>query len=343
MQGTLQAKSKVGLLLERLRGKKRILIMSHTNPDPDSMGGGFGMRYLIEHCLEIPTTFGYRGNIFRAENVEMVNTLGLGLVPEAELDVGRFDGLVVVDTQPGFGHTKLPKDMVVDGVIDHHVPPPKAPKTDGFVDVRTNVGATCSIIAGYLMELGMEIPSRVATALFYGIRTDTADLSRNTSKLDEDTYLWLMARCDRSALARISSPTLPKEYFSAFRTAMNATRIYGKVIVCSLGQTSNPQIVAEMADLLLRLHGCEWVVTGGLYDDIYFISVRARDYDRDAWALLDSVLKGEGSFGGHGTVGGGSVPIKDPSPRGVRRLERKLVRNLLEALGESQTTPVSLA
>ncbi|MEZ5989930.1 MAG: DHH family phosphoesterase [Planctomycetota bacterium] len=343
MAPTIQTRTKVAALLDRLQGKKRVLIMSHTNPDPDSMGGGFGMRYLIEQALEIPTSFAYRGHIFRAENLEMVNSLGLGLVKVDDIDIGRFDGLVVVDTQPGFGHTQLPDDLDVDGVIDHHVPPPGAVAPDCFVDVRTDVGATCSIVTGYLMDLGLDVPPRVATALFYGIRTDTADLSRNTSDLDERAYLWLMERCDRSALARISNPSLPKDYYSAIRTAMNGTRIYGKVIVCSLGQTSNPQIVAEMADLLVRLHGAEWVVTGGLYESTYYISVRARHFGRDAWSLLDEVLKGEGSFGGHGTVGGASIQLKDPSPRTVRRLERKLMRSLLDALGEAQTTAVSLS
>ena len=167
--------------------------------------------------------------------------------------------------------------------------------------------ATCSIVTDYMMELGLEIPPRVATALLYGIRTDTADLSRNTSDVDERAYMHLMVRADRKALARISRPSLPKDYFRVFRKALNATRIYGKVVVCSLGATDNPEHVAELADLLLRLQSAEWVVTGGLYEGTYYISVRAKSYGRDAWSLLREVLKGEGSFGGHGTVGGGSL------------------------------------
>ena len=342
MPVALDTTSRVGALLHRLEDRQQVLVLSHNNPDPDSMGGGFGLRFLLEKTLGLQTSFGFRGNIFRAENVEMVRTLGLGMVRYDDLDLSRFDGLVIVDTQPGFGHTELPTELAVDGVIDHHVPPPKAPEIDCYRDVRTDIGATCSIVAGYLMDLGLELPPRVATALLYGLRTDTADLSRNTSQLDEEAYMYLMARADRQALARIASPSLPKNYFAAFRKAMNATRIYGKVVVSSLGVTDNPQIVAEMADLLLRLEGAEWVVAGGLFEDIYYISVRAKHLERDAWSLLKDVLKGEGSFGGHGTVGGGSIKLKNTSPRGLRRLERRLMKNLLEALGEGQTTPVSL-
>jgi len=346
MTVAVDTSTKVREFLDVLDGRNRILILSHNNPDPDSMGGGLGVRFLLEESLGVETTYAYRGQIFRAENLEMVRRLGIGMVDINDLDLSRFDGLVVVDTQPGFGHTVLPDDMPVDGVIDHHVPPPDTSDRKykvRFRDVRTDVGATCSILAGYLMELGLEIPARVATGMLYGIRTDTADLSRNTSDLDERAYMHLMARADRQALAEISKPSVPKNYFTVFRHALNQTRIFGRVVVCSLGVTDNPLIVAEVADLLLRLDEAEWVVTGGLYNNTYYISVRAKDYGRDAWSLLRDILDGEGSFGGHGTVGGGSIPVKDLSQRSLRRLERRLLRNLLSALGESHTPGAILA
>ncbi|MFQ5507354.1 MAG: bifunctional oligoribonuclease/PAP phosphatase NrnA, partial [Planctomycetota bacterium] len=266
----LDTKSRVDELLRVLEGRKRVVVLSHNNPDPDSMGGGLGVRFLMEKAMGVETAYAYRGHIHRAENIEMVRSLGLSLVKVEDIDLSHFDGLVLVDTQPGFGHTILPEGRAVDAVIDHHVPPAaESPCEVLFNDVRTDVGATCSIVTGYLMDLGLEITPRVATALLYGIRTDTADLSRNTNPLDEKAYIHLMARADRQALARISKPSVPKRYFSALRKALNATRIFGKITVCSLGVTDNPQIIAEVADLLLRLEGTEWVVTGGLYEEMY--------------------------------------------------------------------------
>ncbi|MCA8970159.1 MAG: DHH family phosphoesterase [Planctomycetes bacterium] len=337
MTTTLEKPSRVHELLEAFEGRRRVLVLSHNNPDPDSMGGGFGLRFLLEKRLGVSTTFAYRGDIFRAENLEMVRALGIGLVRLEDIDVARFDGFAMVDTQPGFGHTFVPPGVRLDAVVDHHIPPAKGAGPSVFRDVRTDVGATCSIVTGYLMDLGLDIPPRVATALLYGIRTDTADLSRNTSPLDERAYLHLMQRADRKALASIAQPSLPANYFKVFRKALNATRIHGKLAVCSLGTTENPEIVAEYADLLLRLEGTEWVVTGGLYKDTYYVSVRAKTYGRDAWSLLREVLDGEGSYGGHGTVGGASIPLEDDSPRTLRRLERRLYQRLLDALGEGQT------
>lgn len=338
MTTTLQTPSRVHELLEAFEGRSRVLVLSHNNPDPDSMGGAFGLRFLLEKQLGVSTSFGYRGDIFRAENLEMVRALGIGIVRLEDLDLARFDGFAMVDTQPGFGHTFVPPSIQLDAVVDHHIPPTQGAGPSKFRDVRTDVGATCSIITGYIMELGLEPPPRVATALLYGIRTDTADLSRNTSPLDERAYLYLLQRADRAALASIARPALPSNYFKVFRQALNETRVHGKLAVCSLGHTENPEIVAEYADLLLRLEGTEWVVTGGLYKNTYYISVRAKTYGRDAWSLLREVLDGEGSYGGHGTVGGASIPLADESPRTLRRLERRLYQRLLEALDEDQTS-----
>lgn len=343
MQALVETECRVEELLRLLQGRSRILVLSHNSPDPDSMGAACGMRYLIEKALGIPTIFGYRGDIFRAENQEMVRSLGLGMVKAEELDMARFDGVVLVDTQPGFGHTVLPEGKAIDVVIDHHILPHGSPTSGRYRDVRVDIGATCSIVTEYLMVLGLPIPARVATALLYGIRADTADLSRNTHPLDERAYMHLFELADRKALARISQPQLPVNYFRIFRKALNAVRIYGKVVLCSLGRCENPETVAELADLLLRLQDVEWVVTGGLYEETYYLSVRAKSYGRDAWALLHEALKGEGSFGGHGTVGGASIPVSDDSQRGLRRLERRLQNNILEVLGEQDSTAISLA
>ncbi|PIE22105.1 MAG: hypothetical protein CSA62_14105 [Planctomycetota bacterium] len=343
MSTLVETQCRVQDLLTLLKGRTRILVLSHNSPDPDSMGAACGMRYLIEKKLGIPSIFGYRGDIFRAENQEMVRTLGLGMVKVEDLDMDRFDGVVLVDTQPGFGHTIVPEGKPIDGVIDHHVLPDASPMIGEYRDVRADVGATCSMITEYLIHVGLPIPDRIATALLYGIRTDTADLSRNTSALDERAYMHLMELSDRKALARISQPQLPIDYFRIFRKALNAVRIYGKVVLCSLGRTENPETVAELADLLLRMQDVEWVITGGLYEETYYLSVRAKSYGRDAWSLLHEALKGEGSFGGHGTVGGASIPVTDDSQRGIRRLERRLQNSILEVLGEQDSTALSLA
>jgi nanoRNase/pAp phosphatase (c-di-AMP/oligoRNAs hydrolase) len=349
------ADSRTEHLLSILSGRRALLVLTHANPDPDSLASAMGLRQLALVRFGIPSTFAVAGRIMRAENCEMVQMCAIEMVAQDEVDVAAFDCIALVDTQPGFGHTHLPKDRAVDIVVDHHVPPaapgPGAPPgvpdaglgvaAGGFVDVRTDVGATSSMVTGYLLDAGVEIPPCLATALFYGIQTDTADLSRNSSPADLRAYEHLATRVDRAALRRIKTPDLSPEYYRALREALNNVRIYGDAVLCSLGRIEAPEMVAEVADLLLRLKGKQTVFCGGLVGTTYYVSLRT-ELARDAYDLLRDALDGEGSFGGHGTMAGGCVPLADSEPRTVKRFERRLERNILETLGLEGTTVAGL-
>jgi len=331
-------------LVELLRSRQRLLVLTHTNPDPDSIGSAMGLRHLAEERLGMASAFGLVGRVMRAENKAMVDSLGIDIKPLADLDLDAFDCIALVDTQPGFGHTSLPEGRVIDIVLDHHVPPENGAATAAaFEDVRTEVGATSSIVTSYLMALGSEISPPVATALFYGIRTDTADLSRNASPLDETAYEYLMPKIDRHALGQITTPDLPLRYYKALRDALNNIRIFDSVVLCSLGKISGPEMVAEVADLLVRLEGKQAVFCGGTVDQTYYVSVRSELDGRSAWHLLRDALDGEGTFGGHGAIAGGSVTLHDNTTRTVKRLERRLERNVLRTMGIEGTTVGSLA
>lgn len=309
-------------------------MLSHANPDPDSLASAMGLRHLAKARLGLPSVFAYSGRIMRAENREMVRACGIDMVPEEELDVAGFDCLALVDTQPGFGHTHVPAGRAVDIVVDHHVPP--EPIDNGapapFTDVRTYVGATSTLVASYLMEAEVQIPSKLATALFYGVKTDTADLSRNASPLDERVYDFLIGRVDRPALARINTPDLSPEYYRTLREALNNVRIYGDLVLCSLGRITAPEMVAEVADLLLRLEGKTTVFCGGLVEQTYYVSLRT-ELDIDAYFLIERALDGEGSFGGHGSLAGGCIRLPSADRRVLKRVERRLEKNILAALG----------
>ena len=331
-------------LVKVLKSRKRLLVLTHTNPDPDSMGSAMGLRYLAKHKMRVPSSFGLVGRVMRAENKAMVRCLGIDFTPLGQLDLDSFDCIALVDTQPGFGHTALPEGRAIDIVVDHHVSPEDAGISQArHTDVRTEVGATSSIVTSYLMQLKIPLSADVATGLFYGIRTDTADLSRNAGPVDVAAYDYLMPQIDREKLAQITTPDLPLAYYKALRDALNNIRIYDRVVLCSLGKISSPEMVAEVADLLVRLEGKEAVFCGGVVDETYSVSVRTELFGRDAWYLIREALDGEGSFGGHGSIAGGSIPLPDGSTRTIKRLERRLERNILRAMGVEGKTAAGLA
>ena len=339
MAQALEGRTKA--LIELLRGRKRLLVLSHSNPDPDSLASAVALRLLAAEGADVPSTFGYSGRIMRAENREMVSACNIEMTPLSELDVSQYDCLALVDTQPGFGHTHLPEGRAIDIVVDHHLPPesPVDFPDDEFSDVRTHIGATSSMVAGYLMEAGVEVPTDVATALVYGIRTDTADLARNASPLDEEAYDYLLRRADRQALSRITTPSLTHDYFTTLRQALTNTRIYNEVVMCSLGKITAPEMVAEVADLLLRLEGNQTVFCGGLVGSTFYVSVRT-ELERDAYYLIRGAFDGmeNCSYGGHGRIAGGSVTLPDDEERTLSRMERRLERNILKTMGVDGVT-----
>jgi len=257
------------------------------------------------------------------------------MVPIDELDIPRFDCVALVDTQPGFGHTIVPPGCRVDIVIDHHLGDEANghPVPSPFRDVRCDVGATSSLVATYFREAGFTPSRDVATALAYGIKTDTADLSRNVSEVDMRAFDFLGPLIDRQKLVAITRPRLPAAYFQTLKEALRKVRRYQHVALCSLGQIGSAEMVAEVADLLLRMEGLQAVFCGGLVDCTYYVSVRT-DVGGDAWRLIADAMAGErGTFGGHGTVAGGSIQLPCGDTRSLRRLERRLERNILRSVG----------
>ncbi|MEM7517770.1 MAG: hypothetical protein AAF368_12720, partial [Planctomycetota bacterium] len=285
----------------------KLLVLTHRSPDPDGLGACEGIRRLCG-----PDGFGYEvdvatvGRIHRAENLAMVRALDLNLLDYNALDLSSYFGCVLVDSQPQFGHTVVPDELPMLAVFDHHVPPSEDAPTVPHQDVRLGVGASSSIVYEYLREVGIELDEKTSSALFCGVRYDTADLSRNSAALDEEAYYETFRRCNRQSIARIAHPVLPRAYYKDLHAALSVARQHGALVVALLNRVSHPEFVAEMADFMLRMKGCSWVLVGGAFEEngkaSYVLSLRTDSAFGLAYPLMKRVLDGQGSFGGHGHI-----------------------------------------
>jgi nanoRNase/pAp phosphatase (c-di-AMP/oligoRNAs hydrolase) len=322
----------------RARGKQ-ILVLTHRGPDPDAIGACEGIRHLCSVGFGIPAQVATVGRIHRAENLALLRELHLEFRTYDDVKPEDFFGAALVDTQPEFGHTLLPRDIPVVAIFDHHVPPDSelasAHLDVPHRDVRLGVGATSSIVYEYLRDARVELPVEVATALFCGVRYDTADLSRNSSPLDEEAYYTTFRQADRESITRIHHPPLPRVYYSELKTALDVARQHGPLILALLGHMSHPEFAAEMADFFLRMKGCSWVVVGGAVADEqeYVLSLRTDYSFGNAYPLMQRVLGGMGTFGGHGHIAGARIPLQDLGESTVASVERQLRSNVLAILG----------
>ncbi|MEW5961445.1 MAG: DHH family phosphoesterase [Chloroflexota bacterium] len=316
------------MLLQAIGQAPEMVILPHNNPDPDAIASAVALRYLVAEKLDIEAHIVYQGVIGRAENKALVRYLVHPLRPLIDSDLAGSKPIAVIDTQPGAGNVGVAaSNSNLAIVIDHHTWPDLPPvATPGFVDIRPEVGATSTILTGYLQAAGMEPPVPLATALFYGIKTNTLGLGRNTSSADANAYYYLQPRLDVKGLADIEQARVPAHYFKSFDVALRAARLYDGILISYLGPVGYPDLTAEMADLLLRLEESEWVICLGVYQDELMISVRLHKRRRGAGQLVQAIVGAAGTAGGHGAIAGGQIPLagQDPDQLAARLTQRIL-------------------
>jgi nanoRNase/pAp phosphatase (c-di-AMP/oligoRNAs hydrolase) len=327
----------VEALHRTLEGSSTCLIVTHDDPDPDAIASAVALAFLLEKRWGLQTTLAHGGIIGRAENKAMVRLLSLDLHPLREVEIGPYDAVALVDAQPRAGNVSLAGEITPSVVIDHHSDVRSVLEGVPFVDVRGGCGATSTILTNYLVAEHLEPDSRVATALFYGIKADTMGLARGAGETDVQAYLYLLHLADTKVLAQIEQAQVPLAYFRAFERALERTFIYDDVVICNLGSMDWPDLAAEMADFLLRWEGARWIVCMGIFNDEIVVSVRTNDFEASAGRVVQNVLEGLGTGGGHSLMAGGRVPFGEESPRDVmRELRRRFLRRLGkdEAAGE---------
>lgn len=292
-------------LLAVLERPGPLVILPHDNPDPDALASAAALRFLAQQLVGCEATIGLGGYVGRAENRAMLRYLNIPLVPVQDLRLDHASRIALVDTQPGRSNNSLPAGLQASIVIDHHPqysPVPELP----FSDLREGYGATSTILTEYLMDARIHLETKIATALFYGIMAETQDLGREASTPDMDACSFLYPHTNKRRLAKIENARVPREYFAAFRAAIESAAIYGRVVVSILGEIRYPDMVAEMADFLLRLDEVEWAAAIGRYGDHLYVSLRTTNRDVNAGDVLQQVL-GSDHAGGHDMIAGGRV------------------------------------
>ena len=302
-------------LLEALEGAQKALIIPHNDPDPDAVASAAALQYLLLHKVNLPAEIVYEGIIGRAENKALVNFLNTPLrrFSPDDLQDNSQTAYLLVDSQPGSGNNPLPADHPVAVVIDHH--PPLDNKSQPLFRIITpELGATSTILTEFLRLANLQPTRELATALFYGIKSDTRGLSRGASPADIAAYFYLQPLIDVDALVDIEQAQVPSEYFQSLAMTLQNARVYGDTIFAYIGKTEYPDMAAEMADLLLRIEQIRWAICMNTFENQMIISVRTQNPNGGADDLVKHIAKGIGSAGGHGMMAGGQIRLNRQDP-----------------------------
>ena len=284
--------------VERIRslfseGKKIHILLQH-DPDPDAIGSALALRELLGRN-RATTPFVTFGEITRPENLAMIRLLDIQIERITYDDLHK-DGarLALVDVQPPYFDQPLGR---VDLVVDHH---PKRTKFKArFADLRTAYGSTSTIFTEYLRAAGMEPSQRLATALVYGIKTDTLFLERGSNLADLSAFNFLYPLANKAMIARIERPALPREDLEAMGRALSHLQVDNAVAVIHLGEINREDVIPQMAEFCLQIEGVDWSIVSGLVHDRVVISVRNVGYVKSAGEIMKRLYDDIGSAGGH--------------------------------------------
>jgi nanoRNase/pAp phosphatase (c-di-AMP/oligoRNAs hydrolase) len=341
MKITEMSRTRVRRLLRAFGKAKRILVLTHDYPDPDSIAAGLALKRLLERRLKCEVTIGFGGIVGRSENRALVKAIRAGLTPVDEIDFPSFDGFALVDTQPRTGNNSLPAGRVPNVVIDHH-PLRRETRRVRFKDIRTRFGATATMMYEYLRAARFRLDKDLATALFYGIKAETHGLSREASRRDREAYMGLLPLVDFRKIFDIEYAGVSRRYFGMMGSALASTRLYGDVAVTSLGEISNPDFCAEFCDMILRLESLRWALCVGQNSGIMYLSLRTRERNGHAGRTIARIVGKEGKAGGHGMMAGGIALLSKFEPPGYDTAFDTIVSRFLEVTEAGDREPEPL-
>ena len=293
------------------------------------MAGALALLHVVKEGFGLDCAIVYGGIIGRADNRAMVELLGIPLCHIESVVPEPRDRFVCVDTQPSFTNNSLPEGVNVAAVIDHH--PLETGDEVPFVDVRPGYGSVAAMLAEYVLEAGLEIAQSLATAIAFGIATETVDLEREASEGDLEAYVRVLPRVDHRLLGQLRHPKLERAFFHTLAGALRAALLCQDVVVCHMGGVNVPDEVAQVADILNSLAGSRWVLCTGEHEGRIIVSLRSSDRGAHAARVLGRALGGRGAAGGHGMIAGGQVPLDTESD--PPQICHELTEAILAALG----------
>jgi nanoRNase/pAp phosphatase (c-di-AMP/oligoRNAs hydrolase) len=332
-----------GIQMRQLRrviqGIDRLAIVTHDNPDPDAIGSAVALSQVAE-AVGCESEVCYYGDITHQENRAFVNLLGFelrNLGPDENLD--EFDGIALVDHSGPGVNNQLPETTEIDVVIDHH--PPRGPVDAEFVDLRSDVGATSTLLVEYLERFNVGFDEDIATGLLFGIRVDTQEFTREASKADFEAAATLLPHAELGTLERIESPSISPETFDTIANAIWNKEREGQVIMSCVGQLSDRDALAQAADRLLTMEDVTTTLVYGIRDETIYVSARSRGTEVDLGEILREAFAPIGSAGGHADMAGAQIrlgvleSVDDRKESLLEIVESVITNRFLEALETS--------
>lgn len=292
-------------ILELLRKTDRWLIL--MNADPDALASAMALRRIMARrvaavdCAQV-------NEITRPDNLTMIKALRIPVQRLTPNLSAQYDRYALVDSQPhhhpGFqGHA-------FSLVIDHHPLSPQDPVQAEFMDIQPSYGATSSMLTEYLQGLKIRPGELLATALLYGIKTDTQSFERQFLDSDVRAFRYLSRFANHSLLRKITRSEFRLEWLKYFSLAFRKLHVAKDSLHVFMGSLDSPDILVILGDFFLRVYGISWTVTCGVCDDTLVLIFRGDGLRKDMGKMASALFGDMGSAGGHATMARAEISLE---------------------------------
>jgi nanoRNase/pAp phosphatase (c-di-AMP/oligoRNAs hydrolase) len=297
----LSATERLRRFYKQFSGDDFVLIV--INADPDAIASAMAVKRLLWRKVA-NVTISHINTIKRPDNLSMIRLLGVDIFHTKDIDETRFSRCAIVDSQPA--HNEAFARFAPDVIIDHH---PDTGIEAPLTDIRPKYGATASIMTEYLRAAKIKPSVKLATGLFYAIKTDTGNFERQTIIEDVKAFQFLYRHTNIHLARKIEQSELRLDFLKYFTKALANKRKRKGRIFAHLGPVVNSDICVLIADFFLRIHSINWSIVSGLHDKKLILILRNDGLRKNAGTVSKNSFGLIGSAGGHKNMARAEIPL----------------------------------
>lgn len=296
--------TKLDKLLDLFKKNERWLIL--INADPDALASALALKRILAGRVEL-VAIAHVNEVSRPDNLAMIRYLRIPSKKLTPLLAAQYDKFALVDSQPH--HHPDFAGFHFSVVIDHHPKVAGTPVNADFVEILPDYGSNATIMTEYLYNLGLRPGKLLATALLYGIKTDTQSFEREFHDNDMKAFRYLSKFYNKPLLHKIIRSEFRLEWLKYFTQAFRKMRVVGQTITIFMGKVDSPDILVILADFFLRVHGLSSTMISGIHEDKLVVVFRGDGLRRDMGKFAKRLFGDVGSAGGHKSMARAEIPM----------------------------------
>jgi len=285
----------------------RVLII--ISADPDAIASALALKRLL--WRRVASVAMARTNVInRPDNLAMIQLLKVRLVHLGEIHPTDYNKIAILDSQPH--HQEVLANLNFNVIIDHH---PVGKNNAPFQDIRPDYGATSTIMTEYLRAAKIAPSGDLATALFFGIKTDTNNFVRQGLIEDMRAFRFLYPLINQNMVGKIENSEFTRSSLKYFREALAKVKIKKDTASVFLDRVDSPDTLVIMADFFMRIHDINRSVALGIVKDQLIAIFRVVGTRKNAGRWAVEAFGMFGSAGGHKAMARAEVPLSSLDPK----------------------------